>query len=104
MAFESAADLAVFFDADGAGSAATYYAPGGASTDCTVIVGGRGELAEFAGKPPREGTVLLVQAAEIAAPARGGRFVLLVGGRSYVIVGDPALEEPDRAVWSCMCG
>lgn len=101
MPVESAADLSAFFNADEFASAADYFPPGGgASTPCTVMIGGKGEFNEFAGKPPMQGTMVLVRLGEIAAPAAGGRFV--TSGKTYHIVGKPVLEEPERTIWICM--
>ena len=103
MAVETAADLAAFFNTGEFASEAQYYAPaGGAPTPCAIIVGGRGDFPEFTGQIPMKGVMVLVRLSEIAAPARGGRFV--VGAKSYAIAGDPVLEEPGRALWLCMTG
>lgn len=100
MTIETAADLAVFFSADGAGSLALYTPPsGGGATPCVIIVGGRVEFPEFSAAARTNGVVISVRASEVAAPAAGGVFE--TDSRSYTIVGDPVTEEPDRQVWLC---
>jgi len=83
------------------GKAATYTPPGGgAATACTVIKDARDrEPSGFSGRPILQGTVIEVRKSEIAAPAKGGAFV--VGAENLVIKSDPEAEDPDRLVWTC---
>ena len=47
----------------------------------------------------REARLIDVRASEVAAPVKGGVFV--VGGQSLKITADPRREDPDRLVWTC---
>jgi len=84
------------------GQAATYSPPGGSPLACLIVidaaddVAALGESGFVAGRRRIE-----VRKAEIAAPARGGRFV--AGAGTYRIAAQPHVEDPDGLVWSCLC-
>jgi hypothetical protein len=101
MAVETAADLAVFFNSDEFGLAATYTPPGGgAAIPCIVLRDAQDRQASGTlGRPIMRGTMISVRKAEIAAPAKGGTFV--VDGESLVIQGDPETDDADRLIWVC---
>ena len=102
MPVESAADLAVFFNAAEWAKAATYTPPGGgAGAPCTVLIGSEDREVSFGTSHAfAEGDVLQVRRSEIAAPARGGTF--LIGATTYAIQGDPRTLDADRAIWTCV--
>ncbi len=101
MPVESAADLAVFFNADEFGKVAVYAPPGGgAGVACTILIG---EIDSGAGlddgRPIVGQKTVTVAAAEVAAPAFGGTFTLTVGGRVLTISNRPQLDDVDGATW-----
>jgi hypothetical protein len=83
------------------GKAATYVPPGGgAPIPCTVIRDVRDRaMSGLKGRPVMEGVVIEVRRSEIAAPARGGTFI--IDGSSFSIESDPESDDPERLVWNC---
>jgi hypothetical protein len=82
------------------GTAASYTPPGGGTpVPCTVIRDATDrQLSSPLGRPVMKGTTLQVRVSEIAAPARGGTFV--IGVESLVIKSDPEARDAERLVWS----
>ena len=83
------------------GRLATYASPdGGVPTPCSVIRNLRDrEMTGLNGRPLMQGTVIEVRRSEVAAPAKGGIFI--VDGASFSIESDPESNDPDRLVWVC---
>ena len=102
MAVETAADLAVFFNAAEYAVTANYLPPdSGPSIDgITILIDQRvDDKPEMAGRTVIKGHVISVRVSEVASPAKDGRFV--VGAVSHVIVGKPFLDD-GGTVWMCM--
>lgn len=100
MAVETDADLAVFFNAEEFGVSATYTPPDEEDgVACSVLVNfGDAELAGSRGKPLKQGYLLSVSSAEIAAPAKDGVFS--IDGQSYFVISDPESADVQRAIWT----
>jgi hypothetical protein len=83
------------------GKAATYLPPNGAAAiPCTVIKDLRDrELNGLNGRPFLQRMLIEVRSSDIAAPAKGGTFI--VEGSSFSIESDPESGEPERLVWRC---
>lgn len=97
MAVETSTDLAVFFNTADWGEAATYTAPGGGATSCTVILDHSvklidGETGELVGT----GTTAAFLVSEIADPARDA--TVLVGATTYVV---QEIADRDQNVVVC---
>jgi hypothetical protein len=103
MAVETEEDLAVFFNPDEFGTAASYTPPGGgSSTPCTLLKSSQDrQAAGTFGRPILKGDVIAVRKSELAAPAAGGTFVITGTGENLVIQGDPETDDEDRKVWNC---
>jgi hypothetical protein len=100
MPVESEADLAVFFNVDEFGVAAVY-SPlgGGSSTPCTLLMGTQDRtVAASLGRSILQSIEASVRKAELAAPARGGTFV--VDGKTLTIQGDPRTDDAERRIWT----
>ena len=101
MTFTSLEQLAV--DASFAvwGKGATYLPPGGGvSIPCTVIRDLRDrEMNGLNGRPFLQRMLIEVRSSDIAAPAKGGTFI--VDGSSFSIESDPESGDPERLVWRC---
>lgn len=90
------------------GKPAEYTPPGGGTAvPCTVLYDasdrslGSGGLSGFS-RPMVAGNTIEVRASEIAAPARGGRFVVnptLPVAATYEIAEDPKSNDSDRLTW-----
>jgi hypothetical protein len=102
MSVESAADLAVFFNADEFAKAAVYTPPGGgAAVACDILIGEIDSGASLDdGRPIVGQKTVTVAAAQVAAPAIGGTFTLDVGGRVLTISNRPQLDDIDGATWT----
>lgn len=84
------------------GSAAVYDPPSGASASCRVVVDRADDIASIGGASFVTAKWRIdVRRAQIAAPAKGGVFV--IGAARYVITSAPHVEDPDGLVWSCLC-
>lgn len=84
------------------GWSATYAPPTGSAALCTVIKDQRDlDAPGFLGRPTLQGNVIEVRKSEVAAPVKGGVFVILDTTQSLVIQDDPKCEDPDRLVWTC---
>jgi hypothetical protein len=46
-----------------------------------------------------QGAAIEVRRSEVAAPAKGGTFI--VDSKSFSIESDPQSNDPDRLVWTC---
>lgn len=100
MTVESAADRAVFFNADEFGVAATYTPPiGGGSTACVVLFSRADREVSFGeSRPIVEGATIAV-AADLVTPVKGGTFT--IAGTAHKVISDPENDDADRAVWRC---
>jgi hypothetical protein len=105
MPVESAADLAVFFNADEFAATAVYVPPGGgAGVPCSILIDLREEgAAHGQGEPLAGQGTVEVQKVEIAAPAQGGVFTVtappvLFG--AYTIMDRPIAADDTGTVWS----
>lgn len=103
MPVESAADRAVFFNADEFAKAAVYTAPGvgGAVADCSILIGEVDSgAAPDDGRPIVGQKTVTVAAAQVPAPAFGGTFTLTIGGRVLTIMNRPQLDDIDGETWT----
>jgi hypothetical protein len=83
------------------GRAATYVPPGEeVPIPCAVIRNLRDrEMTGLNGRPLMQGAAIEVRRSEVAAPAKGGTFI--VDSKSFSIESDPQSNDPDRLVWTC---
>ena len=82
------------------GAAGIYTAPAGTPLPCTVIAKSADHIVPFGeGRPFAEGTVIEVRISEVAAPIKGGTF--MVGTSSFIVIGDPEQLDDLRLVWTC---
>jgi hypothetical protein len=101
MTFTNLEQLAVDASFAAWGKGATYLSPGGGiSIPCTVIRDLRDrEMNGLTGRPFLQRMLIEVRSSEVAAPAKGGTFI--VDGSSFSIEGDPESGDPERLVWRC---
>src|SRR3954470_23918401 len=83
------------------GKAATYLpSGGGVAIPCMVIRDFRDrEMDGLNGRPFLQRMLIEVRSSEVAAPAKGGTFI--VDGSSFSIESDPESGDPERLVWRC---
>lgn len=105
VAVDLTAALGAVMGAFGVAAAYTPPSPPGAAAmavtalarreDADLVVGGgrRGRTARG---------VFEILAADLAAPAKGGRLVL-AGGEAWVVTDEPEMADPDRKVWTLRC-
>jgi len=86
MAVETSTDLAVFFNTADWGEAATYTAPGGSATSCTVIPDYSVKLIDGdTGEIVGTGTTLAFLVSEIADPARDATVLITSTSVTWVV-------------------
>lgn len=80
---------------------AVYQPPtGGDGTACRIMLRRADETVEFGGSKLVAGSVIIeIRAAELSAPAKGGRFA--VGEIVYSVTAVPRQPDPDRLIWRC---
>jgi hypothetical protein len=80
--------------------APTYTAPAGSPMPCAVIAKSKDRMVSFGeGRPFAEGTVIEVQASDVALPVKGGIFS--IGNSTFTIIADPEQLDDLRLVWTC---